>query len=293
MAYLFVLLAALLWGSSAAVGKLLLADLNNLQLLFFTNLFAFLGLFFVILFQKKLAIIKTYTKKDYFVFGWMGFLGIFLYFFFFYRALELLPAQEAFIINYLWPIMVILFAVIILKEKVTWLKILGLLCSFIGVTIVVTKGDFSAFHFDSLLGILLAIAGAIVYGLFSVLGKKQDYNKFTSMMFYYLLSFLYSLIAVISFSNIPQISLYQLSGLLWLGIFPGGLGYVFWFLALKHGDTAKMSNIIFITPFISLIFIYFLVGERILISSIIGLIIIVAGILLQSAENRLLKTAKK
>lgn len=283
--YLFVLLASILWGSTAAVGKLLLADLNNIQVLFFANLFAFLSLSIIVIFQKKITIIKTYTKKDYFTFAWMAFLGVFCYAFFLYGAIQLLPAQEAFIINYLWPIIVVVFATLILKEKLTWRKALGILCSFIGVVIVVTKGDFSNMQFGNILGILSAVAGAIVYGLFSVLGKKQNYDKSTSMMFYYGFSFIYAFIAVTVFSEIPSLSMYQLGGVMWLGIFTSGLAFVFWFLALKYGDTAKMSNMIFLTPFLSLVYIYFLVGEKILISSVVGLVVIVAGILIQSMKK--------
>jgi len=53
-------------------------------------------------------------------------------------------------------------------------------------------------------------------------------------------------------------------------------------LALKHGDTAKISNLIFMTPFLSLIYIHFLLGEKVLLLSIVGLVFIVAGILIQS-----------
>ncbi len=285
--YIYVLLSALLWGSTAAVVKLLLTNLNYLQVVFFVNLFAFLGLFFIVLFQKKKAIIRTYTKQDYFTFAWMGFLGVFLNTLFLYGALQLLPAQETFTINYLWPIMVVIFAILILKEQITYQKVLGIILSFLGVIIVITKGDLSTLQFSNLLGILLAIAAAVVYALFSVLGKKQNYEKFTSMMFYCFFSLLYALIAVLLFSEIPQISTYQLTGLLWLGIFPRGLAFLFWFLALEFGDTAKMSNIIFLTPFISLIYIYFLLEERILVSSIIGLIVIVLGIMIQSTGKKL------
>jgi len=156
---------------------LLLTDLNNLQVLFFTNLFAFLSLFVIVLFQKKKAIIQAYTKKDYLTFAWMGLLAVYLYTFFFYGVLQLLPAQEALIINYLWPIMVMVFAVLILKEQITSRKILGIICSFLGVAIVITKGNFFALQFGNALGILSAIAGAVVFSLFSVLGKKQNYDK--------------------------------------------------------------------------------------------------------------------
>ena len=283
--YIFALLASFLWGSVSAVGKLLLTNLDSLQVLLFINLFAFIGLFAIVWFQNKKMVILTYNKQDYFTFAWMGFLGVFLYPLFFFGALKLLHAQEAFIVNYLWPILVVVFAVLILKEQITPKKILGIIFSFFGIVVVITNGDFSILHLSNVFGILLALAGATVYGLFSVIGKKHNYDKFVSMMFYYFFSLFYALIAVLFFSEIPTISIHQLFGLIWLGFFTSGLGFVFWFLALKYGDTAKVSSIIFITPFISLIYIYFIAGEKILISSILGLVFISIGIFIQSIKK--------
>src|SRR3989344_2445150 len=279
--YLYASLASLLWASTAAVSKLLLAHLDNLQVLFFSTLFASISLLIISLVQGKFAVIKTYTLKDYGIFALMGFIGVFLYRFFLQAALLLMPAQEAFIINYTWPIMVVIFAWIILKEKMTWKKVVALLMSFIGVIIVTTKGDFSILNF-SIGGVFFALAGAVVYGFYSVLGKRQTYEKFTSTTFFYIFSFIFSTIALLLFSSVPSLSLNQFGGLLWLGIFPSGLAFVFWLLALKHGDTTKISNLIFMTPFLSLIYIYFLLGEKILVSSMVGLIVIVVGILIQS-----------
>jgi len=280
-----VTLAVLLWASTPAVAKLLLLNLDNLQVLFFVSLIASINLFIVIIFQKKMEIIKSYKLKDYFTFAYMGFIGIFLYYFFLYGALNYLPAQEASIVNYLWPLMVLIFATIILKEKFTLRKFLGIILSFVGVFVIGTRGNIFAFQFTHPIGILFALAGAVSYGLFSVLGKKYNYERFTSMLFYFFFAFILVLIVVLLFSSIPSISITQLIGLLWLGIFPSSLGFVFWFSALKYGETAKMSNIIYLTPFISLIYIYFLVGEKILPSSIIGLGLIIGGILIQSTRR--------
>jgi len=279
---LYVLLASLLWASTPAVVKLLLADLNVLQILFFNNLFALIGLAVVTFIQGKLTLIRGYSRNDYVVFAWMGFLGVFLYTLFLSGAISLLRAQEAYIINYLWPVMILIFASVILKEKITKRKIVSIICSFVGVSIVITGGDLLNLKFGNFYGILLAVFGAVTYGLFSVTGKKQDYEKYTSMTIYYIFGFVYAVVSVLFFSEIPKISIYQLAGLFWLGFFTSGLAFVFWFLALKHGDTAKMSSMIFLTPFLSLIYIYFMIGEKILFSSIAGLVIIVVGILIQS-----------
>lgn len=283
--YIYILLTVLLWASTAAVSKMLLINLNNFQILLYSSLFATIGLFLIILFQKKVSIIKSYTVRDYLVFSYMGFIGVFLYQTFFFAAMSYLPAQEAFVINYLWPVMVVIFAMLILKEEFNLKKIIGIILSFIGVFIVISKGNIFAITFENPKGIIYAMLGAISYGLFSTLGKKLNYEEFTSMLFYYLFTFIYTLLTVLATSVIPKISSFQLLGLLWMGIFVSGLACVFWFLALKEGDATQMSNIVFLTPFLSLIYIYFLVGEKILLSSLVGLIIIISGIVIQSIKK--------
>jgi len=281
-AYVFALTATLLWGSSAAVIKILLQSLNSLQILLYSSLFASISLFLIALFQRKLSIIKTYTSKDYFRFAYMGFIGVFLYYLFFYLAISYLKAQEAFIINYIWPIMIVIFAVPILKEKFTTKKILAIVVSFVGVVIIATQGNIQQLHFAKPIGVIFAIIGAVSYGLFSVLGKKQNNDKTLSMMFYFIFTFIYTLISILLFGGIPQINEFQLVGLLWTGVFTSGGAFLLWFLALKYGDTSKIANMAFLTPFFSLIYIYILLHEDIQIYSIIGLIFICIGIFIQN-----------
>ncbi len=284
IAYLFVLIAALLWGSTPAVGKLLIKDLNNLQVMLFIFFIASITLFFMVLFQKKLPSIKKLKTKDFFTFFYMGFLGIFMYNLLFYGALMFSSAQSAFIANYTWPVWIVIFSILILKEKFEYKKLIGVLLGFFGVYFAVTKGNLTSFSILQDKGIILAILGAIFYGLFSILGKKHNYDRFISMMFYYISAFILTLITILLFSHFPTINGLQLLGLLWLGVFTAGIAFVSWFLALKYGDTSKMSNLIFLTPFISFVYIYILTGEGILLSSFIGLVILVAGILIQSKK---------
>ena len=65
------------------------------------------------------------------------------------------------------------------------------------------------------------------------------------------------------------------------GVFVNGISYIFWFKALEHGETHIISNLLYLTPFISLIYISIFLNEKILLSSVIGLIVIVSGVLLQ------------
>ncbi|VVB77808.1 putative transporter in sor 3'region [uncultured archaeon] len=292
-AYLYVILSVVLWGSSASVGKLLLKNLNNIQVSLFISIIAFLTLLIITIFQKKLNLIKKYKTKDYAYFALMGFIGIFLYYVFFYGALMFSSAQEAFIVNYTWPVFIVIFSILFKYETFSFKKILAITLGFIGVFIVITQGSLNINLINNTMGVILAFAGAICYGLFSVITKKKDYERTTSMTLFYLFTSVYFIIAVIFFSTLPKINISETLGLLWLGIFPSGLAFLFWQLALKYGDTAKISNIIFLTPFVSLVYIYFLIGEKIMISSVIGLVIIIFGIILQSYNSKKQKNSSR
>lgn len=287
ISYLYVSLAVILWASVPAVIKLLLKDLNNIQVLFYSTFMATIGLLLFVLCQKKISLIKEYKIKDYWIFAYMGFIGVFLYHTFVYGALMFSSAQEVSIINYLWPILAVIFALFLLKEKPTIKKFAGILLGFVGVYFVITKGNLFTFSFSGIKGPSLAFIGAICYGLFSILGKKQKYDKLVSIMFYNAFGLIFVLLTILLFSNIPSINFNQFLGLLWIGVFTQGFAFLFWFLALKYGDTTKMSNMIFLTPFLALIFIYFLLDEKILFSSIIGLILIIFGIIIQSFKNKI------
>ncbi|MBI5151654.1 MAG: DMT family transporter [Candidatus Pacebacteria bacterium] len=285
LAYLFVFLTIIIWGSSATIGKLLLGSLDFFQVEFYSGVFSTISLFIIAMTQKKAHIMQSYSFRDHLFFAFMGLVGFFLYGVAFLFALSKLPAQEAYIVNYLWPIMTVLWAVILLGEKLTVRKFFALLLSFIAIILVVSKGQIDTLKFQSFPGVLSALFGAVCYGLFSVLGKKYPYEQFSSMTMMSGYSVIYITVATLIFSHIPTVNFPQLLGLLWGGVFISGIATVCWFLALKHGDTSIISNASFLTPFLSLVFIRLFVGEKIEPASFVGLAVLVCAIALQSVER--------
>jgi drug/metabolite transporter (DMT)-like permease len=285
-AYIYAFLAAVLWASTAATVKLLLEGLDALQVLLFTSLFATASLLAITAAQGKLSLLRKHSMKDYWRFSWMGALGVFAYSTLLFGALQRSTAQEAFIINYTWPLWMVILAMPLLKERFNTRKAIALLAGFAGVYLVATQGGFLMPRTENLYGNLLALAAAFCYGLFSVLGKRHDDDKTTSMLIYFTTTLILSFAAVLTFSNIPTLNPAQWAGLLWLGVFATALPFISWFLALKHGDVSAMSSVVFLTPFMSLIYIYFLLEEPIHLSSILGLGLITAGILLQPRTAR-------
>ena len=77
----------------------------------------------------------------------------------------------------------------------------------------------------------------------------------------------------------------------YIGLFEMGITYVLWQLALQYAQhTARVSNLIFISPFCSLVLIHFALGEAILWSTLVGLMLIVAGLLYQQFASRVHST---
>ena len=86
---------------------------------------------------------------------------------------------------------------------------------------------------------------------------------------------------------VPELS--QTLGLLWIGIFTSAVAYTSWALALAKGDTARISNIAYLTPFISLVWTGIVLKEKISFYSVLGLVIIVLGIFIQM-KNKVAET---
>lgn len=201
--------------------------------------------------------------------------------FFLYGALSKTTASEGFILAYTWPIMVLILSFIILKDKITIKKIAGIFISFFGIVIITTNGKITTFNFTNLQGDILALSGAFVFALFSVLGKKFNFDKTISVFIYFLSALIFIVPTILIFSKITFPSVNVWLWIIYNGVFVNGISYIFWFKALEGGKTHIISNLLYLTPFISLIYISIFLDEKILISAVVGIIVIVVGVLSQ------------
>jgi len=212
----------------------------------------------------------------------MGFLNPFLYYVVLLKAYSILLAQEAVVLNYIWPVMLVLLSIPILKQKIGWQSILAIIVSFSGTVIITFHGDFSGFTLSDPVGIVLALCSTIIWALFWLLNVKDKREEVSKLLLNFVFGFLYILIFSAFYSDIFIKSWQGLLGACYVGFFEMGITYIIWLMALKlSATTAKVTNLIYLSPFTSLIFIHFIVGEKILISTITGLVLIIAGIVWQ------------
>jgi len=286
-AYIYAIIAVLFWSTVASAFKVSLRYVDVFQLLFFSSLCSVVILFIILFIQNKLKLLRTYEAKDFLRSALLGFLNPFLYYIVLFNAYSLLRAQEALTLNYTWPIMLALLSIPILKQKIGFRSILAIFISFLGAFIIATKGNIISFKFTNILGVLLALGSTVIWSLFWIYNIKDKRDYVAKLFLNFVFGFIFILIATPLFSKISIPDMRGLLGAGYVGLFEMGITFIFWLKALQLSrTTAKVANLIYLSPFISLIIINRIVGENILVSTVIGLILIVTGIIVQQYTAR-------
>ena len=227
---------------------------------------------------------KRYRLKDYLKMSGLGFLGLFMYSALYYYGIAVLSSQEACILNYLWPMMIVLFACLLLRERLTVKKAIAMVMSFAGI-VVLTLGSGGGSSGNRLFGIIACVAAAVCYGLFSVLNKKHSLNQSVTMMWIWLTVAVCSAVSGLIIEAWQPITGWQWAGVAWLGIVVNAVAYLLWALALKGArDSAKIANLAYLVPFLSIVLSALILKEQIACTAAIALVLIIGGILLQSIQ---------
>lgn len=284
--YIFAGIAIGCWGTVATVSKLLMNQLDAMYALAFSFLFATIFLFVYNWNSGHLKLLKQIPKATAIRMILVGSLGVLLYNLFLLLGTDRLPAQEAFVINELWPALIIIFSCIILHEKMTLGKIAAILFSFLGIVVVTTDGDLRNFEFDRVDGIIFCLIAAVCYGLYSTLNKRESYDKNISVLLSYASGTVIAFLWIIATGNLSVPTASALGGMAFNGIICNGLPYLFWAFALDMGNTAIIANLAYLSPFISLLVTHFVLGEKITVYSVLGLLLIVLGIAIQMVTQR-------
>ena len=288
-AYTYALLAILCWSTIGSAFKISLRYLDFLTLLLFSSFAAVAVLFVILVAQQKVRLLKQVSKEDLLHSAFLGLLNPFLYYIVLLKAYDLLPAQEAGTLNYIWPLLLVLLSIPMLKQKITAWSVLAILVSFFGIILISTHGHPLTFKFSSPLGVLLALGSAIFWALYWIFNMKDRREEVSKLFLNFCFGFIYIFLTIailrflgLNWSRYPLLPWQGIVGSVYLGIFEMGVTFVLWMMALKlSSTTAKVSNLIYLSPFISLILIHFFVGEVILFSTVIGLGLIVGGIVMQ------------
>ncbi len=271
---IYALMSALLWSTVATAFKIGLKYASVEYLLLIAIGFSLIV--FLVFNLKSGGRVLPDSIAKWLMSAAYGFLNPFLYYLVLFKAYSLLPAQEALTLNYTWTITIVIFSILILKQKIDLKSIISLLISLCGVIIIATHGNISDIKFSSTLGVLLGVGSSIIWGLFWTLSVKDKRKESEKLSQNFMFGFFYILIYNAIFGNYSEIGFELLSSGAYIGLFEMGITFILWHLALRYSSNSTIpANIILLSPFLSLFIISIVLGEKILISTWIGLVLII------------------
>jgi drug/metabolite transporter (DMT)-like permease len=285
--YLYALAAILFWSTVPTAFKISLRELDILTMLTIASITSAIVLLIVILTSDKPALIMQSSRKDLFNSAILGFINPFLYYLILLKAYKLLPAQVAQPLNMIWPIILVFLSVPILGQKIERKSFIALFISFAGVYLISSRG--TPFHFDGtdLTGILLATGSSVFWAFYFILNVRDKRDEAVKLFLNFLFGSLYLITAMIITGKWNEsVGLKGALGSVYIGIFEMGITFFFWLKALSLASTtAKISNLVYIAPFISLLFVNYFLNEHVYYTTPAGLILIIGGIIIQNRKK--------
>lgn len=280
-ALLLGLVAVLCWSTVATAFKIALSHQSVSSLVFYASCTSVLLLGAVLTSQKRLvsAIIDL---KDYWKSALLfGALNPLLYYHVLLWAYDILPAQVAQPINYTWAIMLALLSVPFLGHKLRKSDLIALLVCYGGV-VIISLGASNEDGEAKALGVALALISTVIWAGYWILNSRDQREPITALFQNFLVVLPFS--AVLAWPL--NLKWQALASGAYIGIFEMGISFICWLYAMKlTRNASKISNLIFISPFISLVLIYFLLGESIHHYTYIGLAFIVTGLIIQNRKT--------
>ena len=281
-AYLYAGSAVLMWSTVGSAFKLTLRYLSPVPLLLFSSFISVIELFMIILVQNKIRFVLSSSLREITFSALNAILNPFLFYIVLFTSYDRLLTQEAMVINFTWPVTLTILSILFLKQRIRWMSLAAIFISFFGVAVIATKGNFQTLQFADPVGVALALSSTVIWSFFWIINIRDKRDEVIKLFLNFFFGFLYILLLTLSLNMLTIPKWEATIGVTYIGIFEMGVAYVFWLKGLRlSSNTAKVSNLIFLAPFISLVIIHLTVGEPLLWSTLAGLAFITVGIVIQ------------
>ena len=238
-AFFYALGAIALWATLAPVG----VRLSHLPPFLSTGCALIVGSLVALpwsRFQWRHAIVPASTLL-------LGIYGLFGFHFLLFLALRTAPAVEANLVNYLWPLLIVVLAPLFHKgTRLHWRQVLAALAGFSGAVWVITGGRVIDFQIN--VGYLAALASAFIWATYSLMTQRVPAFHTAAIGGFGLVSGLLSLVCHFALETPVAMSSNDAMQLIWMGLGPLGLAFYLWDAALKNGHAQQIGLLSFLTP---------------------------------------------
>ena len=280
MGHFYAIFTILVWGSCFVLTKELLTTYTAIQIIPLRMALAYVTLW--VLRPKTLKL----PRRDELMFILIGVTGGSLYFFLQNTALSYTYAANVSILVALAPILTVILAQLFSRsgERLGKYVYIGAVIAIVGVVLVVLNGQLT-FHLNPL-GDFIALGAAFMWALYSILIKKytERYDNFLVTRRVMLWAFLTSVPLMLVTDGMPDLRpLFTtpriLLSWLFLGVFGNAVCFAIWNVAFKRLGVVITNNYLYASPFVTLAAGYLILHEEITLMSIIGAVLITAGVI--------------
>jgi drug/metabolite transporter (DMT)-like permease len=292
---LIILLPIIFWAFAFPFIKIGLEELSPINLTIL-RLFTTCGVFlvFLVCFRKKFTPIQ---RKDIIPIFLLGFFGLVVYHLGLNYGEQYISPSVASLIIATIPVFTVIFATLLLKEKVTKKIAIGVPLSLSGVVIISLTGTsgnpFEVMYLSAALAVLIS---AFVGAGYTIVGKKllQRYSALSLTVYAFLFGSL-GLLPFLSSSLITETTALSWTGwgaVLFLALLPTVIGYILWYVALEIKTASEISVFLYFIPVLSTIISYFLFHEPITWLFIFGGALVIGGLIIVNMQKSNLEKTK-
>lgn len=283
----YICLAAFLFGTMEVALKTAGDSLDSIQLTFLRFLIGGIILFPVGIRKRQQGGMKL-TKSDH---GWMalvGIVGVPVSMLCFQLGVERCNAATAASLICLNPLFTMLIAHFFTDEKMTALKSFAFLIGLVSAVLLIRPWDMQSGN--TLAGIVLMMAASVTFAAYTVMGKRTVARMGTFFQTGYgFIAGSLVLFVVLLVSDRPVFEgvLDNFRIVMYCGIFVTGLGYMFFFLAIRHSDASTGAVAFFIKPAIAPVLAIIFLHEKIFWNTVAGVLLLMAASFLSLYDTRL------
>lgn len=269
-----IILAIVIWSTQTAVSKVIVESLGFIATTFYVSIGTALAALTVALILKKGSDMKAATRS------WRALILISIPLtianLLLFYALTMITASEVIVLLYIYPIIIMLLDLLIISHRISYLELIGMLIGFAGVYLLISYNNSFNINSSTFLSAVLVIVAAISWAFYLILQKKYVFEEFSSNALYFSISsFILLPIFLIWQPRVPTIN--NLYLIIYMGVVTFAIGNVLYVKGLKKLKMPNSAFILYLTPFIALVWNFILLSETIRIYYLLPLVFIFIG----------------
>lgn len=276
---LYALLSVAMFATLGTGFKIAVSRIDSYSVVVWIGIWATLALFAFVLREGKTKTAAAELRRRPLFFPLVGAIGLGVQQILCLKTYELIPASQAVILHYTYPLMMLLLSWLLFREKSGWRAFCCVGLGFAGVAVLVSSGGrLGDLQFST--GVVVGLGTALSFALFCVLIKHASFPVTAGMLLMNLFGLLFLLCLLPLYPMQWSVSAADLLLLAYLGIFPTAVAFILWNRALRMIPTSRSSNCALLVPILSLLCIAVLLKERIDLLQALGMSIVLVSVFL-------------